>query len=331
MLYMNEGIDKMAATYSVSLAKIIKDQELEVIYSPNDPEDIFVMTSEVNRPGIILTGYNDYFDPLRIQILGWTEIGYLESLNAEIRDEMLDVFLREKPVVLVVTRGLEVKDYLINSCTKYRVPLMSSQGHTSTFLSTLIAYLNVELAPRITRHGVLVEVYGEGVLIVGDSGAGKSETAIELIKRGHRLIADDAVEIRKISEKALIGAPPNNIRHFIELRGIGIINARRIFGMGAVKPSEKINLVIQLEQWDSSKTYDRLGLDMEYTKILDVKVPVNVVPVKPGRNLAVIVETAAMNNRQKKMGYNAANELLHTLGIEDVEPDETELEIWHNS
>lgn len=321
----------MAATYSVSLAKIIKDQELEVVYSPNEPEDIFVMTAEVNRPGIILTGYNDYFDPLRIQILGWTEIGYLESLSPEVRDGKLDVFLKEHPVALVVTRGLEVKDYLIDACKKNKVPLTSSKGHTSTFLSTLIAYLNVELAPRITRHGVLVEVYGEGVLIVGDSGAGKSETAIELIKRGHRLIADDAVEIRKTSEKTLVGAPPNNIRHFIELRGIGIINARRIFGMGAVKPTEKINLVIQLEQWDSSKTYDRLGLDSEYTKILDVKVPVNIVPVKPGRNLAVIVETAAMNNRQKKMGYNAAKELLHTLGIEDVEPDETELEIWHNS
>lgn len=321
----------MAATYSVSLAKIIKDQELEVVYSPNEPEDIFVMTAEVNRPGIILTGYNDYFDPLRIQILGWTEIGYLESLSAEVRAEKLDGFLKEHPVALVVTRGLEVKDYLISACIKHKVPLFSSKGHTSTFLSTLIAYLNVELAPRITRHGVLVEVYGEGILIVGDSGAGKSETAIELIKRGHRLIADDAVEIRKTSEKTLVGAPPNNIRHFIELRGIGIINARRIFGMGAVKATEKINLVIQLEQWDSSKTYDRLGLDSDYTKILDVKIPVNIVPVKPGRNLAVIVETAAMNNRQKKMGYNAAKELLHTLGIEDVEPDETELEIWHNS
>lgn len=321
----------MAATYSVSLAKIIKDHSLEILYTSGNPEDIFVMTAEVNRPGIILTGYRDYFDPMRIQIMGWTEWGYIESLEPSDRAEKLDIFLAEHPVALVVTRELEVKDYLLAACEKHGVPLLRSKMHTSSFLAALIAYLNVELAPRITRHGVLVEVYGEGVLIVGDSGAGKSETAIELIKRGHRLIADDAVEIRRVSENSLVGAPPNNIRHFIELRGIGIINARRIFGMGAVKPTEKINMVIQLEQWDSSKTYDRLGLDAECTTILDIKVPVVTVPVKPGRNLAIIVEVAAMNNRQKKMGYNAAKELLHSLGIEDIEPDETELEIWHNS
>ena len=181
----------------------------------------------------------------------------------------------------------------------------------------MISYLNVELAPRITRHGVLVEVYGEGVLILGDSGVGKSETAVELIKRGHRLIADDAVEIRKVSAKSLVGSAPENIRHFIELRGIGIINARRIFGMGAVKMTEKIDMVVQLEIWDSSKVYDRMGLDNEYTEILGVSVPITVVPVKPGRNLAVIIEVAAMNNRQKKMGYNAARELLHNLNMEE--------------
>lgn len=321
----------MAANYSVSLVKIIKDHDLEILYTPGSTEDIFVMTAEVNRPGIIMTGYRDYFDPMRIQIMGWTEWGYIESLEPHNRAEKLDIFLAEHPVAVVVTRGLEVKDYLLAACEKHGIPLLRSKSDTSSFLAALIAYLNVELAPRITRHGVLVEVYGEGVLIVGDSGAGKSETAIELIKRGHRLIADDAVEIRRVSENTLVGAPPNNIRHFIELRGIGIINARRIFGMGAVKPTEKINMVIQLEQWDSSKTYDRLGLDTEFTTILDVKVPVSTVPVKPGRNLAIIVEVAAMNNRQKKMGYNAAKELLHSLGIEDVEPDETELEIWHNT
>ena len=191
-----------------------------------------------------------------------------------------------------------------------------------------MSYVNVELAPRITRHGVLVEVYGEGIFLVGDSGVGKSETAIELIKRGHRLIADDAVEIRRVSAKSLVGTSPENIRHFIELRGIGIINARRIFGMGAVKVTEKIDMVISLEQWDSSKNYDRMGLENDYTEILGIRVPILTIPVKPGRNLAVIIEVAAMNNRQKKMGYNAAQELLSSLGLDSamLEPTEKKLD-----
>lgn len=215
-------------------------------------------------------------------------------------------------------------------CKKYEVPLLKTQEETSPFLAALIAYLNKELAPRITRHGVLVEVYGEGVLITGESGAGKSEAAIELIKRGHRLIADDAVEIRKISDKTLMGNSPSNIRHFVELRGIGIIDARRIFGMGAVKPSEKIDMVIQLEAWDSTKAYDRLGLDNEYANILDVRVPAITVPITPGRNLAVIVETAAMNNRQKKMGYNAAKDLMISLGMEEMQPQDIEVDVWQS-
>ena len=220
---------------------------------------------------------------------------------------------------------------MIDACEKHDVPLLKTHQETSPFLAALIAELNRELAPRITRHGVLVEVYGEGVLIVGESGAGKSETAIELIKRGHRLIADDAVEIRKVSYNTLEGSSPSNIRHFIELRGIGIINARRIFGMGAVKPKEKIDMVVQLEEWDATKAYDRMGLDNEYTRLLGIKVPVITVPITPGRNLAVIVETAAMNNRQKKMGYNGAKELMHNLGIDDIEPTDKELELWANS
>ena len=204
------------------------------------------------------------------------------------------------------------------SCEKYKVPLLRTSDTTSGFMAALIAYLNVQLAPRITRHGVLVEVYGEGILLLGDSGVGKSETAIELVKRGHRLIADDAVEIRRVSAKSLVGSAPENIRHFIELRGIGIVNARRIFGMGAVKVTEKIDMMIQLEQWDSEKVYDRMGLDNEYADILGIKVPLLTIPVKPGRNLAIIIEVAAMNNRQKKMGYNAAQELMRNLGMSDA-------------
>lgn len=320
----------MSQTYSVSLEKIIEAHELDVVYLPNDASDILITSSEINRPGIVLTGYTDFFDPLRIQILGWTELSFLMNMSDEERTKALGYWLSLKPAAAVITRGLEIPDYFIDACKKYEIPLLKTEKETSPFLAALIAYLNVELAPRITRHGVLVEVYGEGVLITGESGAGKSEAAIELIKRGHRLIADDAVEIRRISDKTLMGNSPSNIRHFVELRGIGIIDARRIFGMGAVKPSEKVDMVIQLEEWDSTKAYDRLGLDNEYAKILDVKVPCITVPISPGRNLAIIVETAAMNNRQKKMGYNAAKDLMVSLGMEDIQPVDKEVEIWQS-
>lgn len=320
----------MSQTYSVSLEKVIENHNLDVVYLPKSAEDILITSAEINRPGIVLTGYTDYFDPLRIQILGWTELGFLLNMNDDERNKALGYWLSLKPAAAVVTRGLEIPEYFADACREYEVPLLKTQEETSPFLAALIAYLNKELAPRITRHGVLVEVYGEGVLITGESGAGKSEAAIELIKRGHRLIADDAVEIRKISDKTLMGNSPSNIRHFVELRGIGIIDARRIFGMGAVKPSEKIDMVIQLEAWDSTKAYDRLGLDNEYANILDVKVPAITVPITPGRNLAVIVETAAMNNRQKKMGYNAAKDLMVSLGMEEIQPEDKEVDIWQN-
>lgn len=321
----------MCHSYSVSLENVIENNNLDIVYLPKSADEILITTAEVNRPGIVLTGYTDYFDPLRIQILGWTEFGFLINMNHEDRIKALGDWLSLRPAAAVVTRGLEIPDYFTDACKTYEVPLLKTQEETSPFLAALIAYLNKELAPRITRHGVLVEVYGEGVLITGESGVGKSEAAIELIKRGHRLIADDAVEIRKISDNSLLGNSPSNIRHFIELRGIGIIDARRIFGMGAVKPSEKIDMVIQLEAWDSTKAYDRLGLDNEYAKILDVKVPAITVPITPGRNLAVIVETAAMNNRQKKMGYNAARDLMKSLGMDEVQPEDKEVDIWQNN
>ena len=255
------------------------------------------------------------------------------------RYESLKRLVETQPPFILITRNLEIPSHLSSLVEEYKVPLLRTGESTSSCMSALISFLGTELAERITRHalapvitrhGVLVDVYGEGVLIVGDSGVGKSETAIELIKRGHRLIADDAVEIRKVSSKTLVGSAPDNIRHFIELRGVGIINARRIFGMGAVKLTEKINMVVQLEPWDSAKVYDRMGLDNDYISIMDIKVPVTVVPVKPGRNLAIIIEVAAMNNRQKKMGYNAARELLHQLGMEEGESKDEELEIWQN-
>ena len=239
--------------YYVTLDKIIENHELEIVFTPKNVKEIKITTSEVNRPGIVLTGYTDYFDPLRIQILGWTEFGFLLNMSDGERQMALGYWLEQHPAAAVVTRGLDIPDYFVDACEEYGVPLLKTKQETSAFLASLIAFLNRELAPRITRHGVFVEVYGEGILIVGESGAGKSETAIELIKRGHRLIADDAVEIRKVSDNTLEGSSPSNIRHFIEVRGIGIINARRIFGMGAVKPKEKIDMVIQFEAWDATK------------------------------------------------------------------------------
>ncbi len=311
----------MAQTYSVSLEKIIRELSLEVIYLPQDGEARQITSAEVNRPGLGLTGYFEYFDSSRIQIIGKGEYGYLEGLSPEVRAANVDALLAHTSSLLVVTRGLEVLPEFVEACQKYEVPLLRSADTTSAFMAALIAFLNVQLAPRVTRHGVLVEVSGEGVLLVGDSGIGKSETAIELVKRGHRLIADDAVEIRRVSSKSLVGSAPENIRHYIELRGIGIVNVRRIFGMGAVKMTEKIDMVVQMEPWDNNKVYDRMGLESEYMDILGITVPMLTIPVKPGRNLAMIIEVAAMNNRQKKMGYNAAHELMQNLGMVDDIPE----------
>lgn len=310
----------MAKLYSVALSKLIADLKLETVYMPDDPDEIMIKTVDVNRPGLQLCGFYDYFDASRIQVFGLSEFAYMEKYTTEERKHFLEKFFSQKVPAVIITRNLEIPEEMVTAANIYNVPLLRTSQPTCDFMSTMIANLKVELAPRITRHGVLVEVYGEGVLLLGESGVGKSETAIELIKRGHRLIADDAVEIRRVSEKTLVGSSPENIRHFMELRGVGIINARRIFGMGSVKMTEKIDMVISLEQWDKSKVYDRMGMEDEQTDIMGIKVPSLRIPVKTGRNLAIIIEVAAMNNRQKKMGYNAAEELLQQLGMVDDVP-----------
>ena len=306
----------MSAKYTVPLSKVMKELSLNVISMPSDPDGILVSSMDVNRPGLELNGFYDYYDTSRIMIFGNAETAFLNSVSSEQRAKVLGEIFSKKPPAAIVARDLKPCPELVEATKANGVPLLSTSETTSTLVAALVSFMNVELAPRITRHGVLVEVYGEGILLVGDSGVGKSETAIELIKRGHRLIADDAVIIRRVSAKTLVGEAPDNIKHFIELRGIGIINARRIFGMGAVKLTENIDMVINLEIWDNQKIYDRMGIDREYTEILGIKVPVLTIPVKPGRNLAIIIEVAAMNNRQKKMGYNAAQELLSNLGMD---------------
>ena len=266
----------------------------------------------------------DFFDNSRIILFGNTENSYLNRFSSEQRFHVIDRLFALQPPAILVTRNIIPYGELMSAAEKYKIPVLRTPEPTSSVSAALVNFMSVELAPRVTRHGVLVEVYGEGLLIVGDSGVGKSENAIELIKRGHRLIADDAVEIRRVSNTSLIGSAPENIRHFIELRGIGIINARRLFGMGSVKLTQKIDMVINLENWDNKKVYDRMGMSNEMTEILGNKVPIVTIPVKPGRNLAVIIEVAAMNNRQRKMGYNAARELFAALGLEY--PDEEEKE-----
>ena len=282
--------------------------KLDKLYYPKDKK-IEIVTADLNRPGLQITGFFDYFDNKRIQVFGMVENTYLSGLTSEERYNSLKRLFEKDISAVILTRSGNASAEMLRLAEEFETPVLRTAQPTSAFTSTLNAYLNVELAPCITRHGVLVELYGQGVLILGESGVGKSETAVELINRGHRLIADDAVEIKKVSSKSLVGFSPDIIRHFIELRGIGIVDVKNIYGMGAVKESEKIDLIIHLEAWEKGKQYDRLGLVDEYTNILGLDIPSLTIPVKPGRNLAVIFEVAAMNNRQKRMGYNAAEEL----------------------
>lgn len=308
----------MTEQYTVPLSKVITEFHLETIVLPDLPENIPISCARVNRPGLLLVGFYDHYEQERLQIIGKVENLYLAQMEEEERNRRLEDFFRSAPVGVIVTTSMEISPVMISLAEKYKVPLLRTQERTSDFMAALIAFLNVQLGPRITRHGVLVEVYGEGILLLGDSGVGKSETAIELVKRGHRLIADDAVEIKRVSATTLVGRAPELIRHYVELRGIGIVDVRRLFGMGAIKESEKIDLVINLETWQEGKMYDRLGLDEQKMDILGIEVPTILIPVRPGRNLSVVIEVAAMNNRQKRMGYNTAEEfnkrLLESMG-----------------
>lgn len=299
--------------YKVNLTQLAREFAFEEVNIPDGVEDIFVRRSDMSRPGLPLAGFYTNFERERIQLLGNMEYAYLTALSPSERFASIDSFLQHHIIALVITSNLEIFPEIIELAKKYNTPVYRTVHETSAIMAALIASLNISLAERVTRHGVLVEVYGEGILILGDSGIGKSETAIELVKRGHRLIADDAVEIKKVSSRTLVGSAPEIIKHYIELRGIGIIDVRRIFGMGSVKDTEKIDLITNFEIWEQGKIYERVGLDTEYTEILGIKIPSVTVPVKPGRNLAVIIEIAAMNNRQKKMGYNTAVEFNNRL------------------
>ena len=299
----------MPDIYTLPLSKIIHDQQFEEVYLPKSADDIMIQSRDVVRPGIELSGYYQYFDPTRIAVFGRAEIAMLYSWKPEKRYIALESYFSQQPPAVIFARGFEPDQDMRSFASRYAVPLLKSQESTSNIIAALVAYLNVELAPRITRHGVLVEVYGEGVLLLGDSGVGKSETAIDLVKRGHRLIADDAVELKRVSDKTLLGSAPEMIRHYVELRGIGVVDIRRLFGMGAVKDTEKIELIIHLEQWEQGKFYERLGMDTEYTELMGIRIPSLTIPVRPGRNLALIIEIATMNMRQKLMGFNTAEEL----------------------
>ena len=303
-----KGVAYMIDTYSVSLSDLVKEFDLKVEYASTDFASIRLTVEDVSRPGIQLAGYFDHFDPMRLQVLGNVEMSYLSRLTAHDRASILDRLFSYKFPALLITRNIAPHPQCLQMAKKHNVTLLRSSEPTSTTVSTIITYLKSALAPRVTRHGVLMEVYGEGVLLTGESGIGKSEAAVELLKRGHRLIADDAVEIKKISGNALVGTAPELIRDYVELRGIGIVNVAKLFGMGAVKIDNQIDLVVNIVPWNTHEVYDRLGLEDQYTEILGVKVPMNTIPITPGRNLAVILEVAAMNNRQRKFGYNPAQE-----------------------
>ncbi len=295
-------------TYSVPLHTVVENMNLEVAYASTDYQSVRLTVEDVARPGLQLAGYFDHYEPMRLQVMGNMEMSYMAKLPPQDRAMVFDRLFSYKLPALLIARGIEPDELCLSMAKKHNITILRSPEPTSNLVSGIITYLKGALAPRITRHGVLVEVYGEGLLLIGDSGIGKSEAAAELLKRGHRLIADDAVEIRKIDNSVLMGTAPELIRNYIELRGIGIINVAKLFGMGAIRQENEINLVVNIVPWKNQEVCDRLGLNEQYMEILGVKIPMNTIPITPGRNLAMILEVAAMNNRQRKMGYNSAQE-----------------------
>lgn len=295
--------------YGVTITEFIDKLGLKNMTPELETDKIVLIHPDINRPALQLTGFFDHFDKDRVQIVGYVEHAYLDKLTPERRREVYDKLISSKIPCLVFSRGMEPEEMVLELCDYYGVPCMVSEKTTSDLMAEVIRWLNVKLAPMISIHGVLVDVFGEGVLIMGESGIGKSEAALELIKRGHRLVSDDVVEIRRVSDETLIGSAPDITRHFIELRGIGIIDVKTLFGVESVKDTQSIDMVIKLEEWDKEREYDRLGMEDLYTEFLGNKVVCHSIPIRPGRNLAIIVESAAVNYRQKKMGYNAAREL----------------------
>ena len=295
--------------YGVTITELIEKLGLRNMTMELDTDAIVLVHPDVNRPALQLTGFFDHFVKDRVQIIGYVEQAYLDKLTRERRHEVYDALISSQIPCLLFSRGMKPEEDVLELCNHYGVPCMVSEKTTSDLMAEVIRWLNVKLAPMISIHGVLVDVFGEGVLIMGESGIGKSEAALELIKRGHRLVSDDVVEIRRVSDETIIGSAPDITRHFIELRGIGIIDVKTLFGVESVKDTQAIDMVIKLEEWDREKEYDRLGMEDQYTEFLGNKVVCHSIPIRPGRNLAIIVESAAVNYRQKKMGYNAAREL----------------------
>ncbi len=320
----------MADDFYVRLSEVIQELSFDVALMPKNPHDVKIKSQTISRLGLELIGSLENFDNTRIMLMGESENHFLANLTSEEIYKSIEAVLSLEPPVLIITHGIEPREEIIAVAKKYNICVITSKDTASEVINELTPFLNIKLAPRITRSGGLINVHGEGILLVGESGVGKSETAIELLKRGHKLIADDLVEIRKIPKNTLVGSAPENIRHFIEVRGIGIINARRIFGIGAVKLNESIDLVVNLSTWQSNKEYDRMGAECTYTEILGVKVPYMDIPVRPGRNLAIIIEVAAMNNRQRKLGYSAARELFINLGMPSPNAQKEKIEkcIW---
>ena len=295
--------------YGVTITELITKMKMKNVLPEIDTDKVVLSPPDVNRPALQLTGFFDHFDRERVQIIGYVEQAYINTLPREVRVERYDKLLSSEIPCVVYSRGQEPDEDMQDLCLHYQVPLMVSDKSTSDLMAEVIRWLKVKLAPCISIHGVLVDVFGEGVLIMGESGIGKSEAALELIKRGHRLVSDDVVEIRKVSDATLVGSAPDITKHFIELRGIGIIDVKSLYGVDSVKDTQNIDMVIKLEDWDKDKEYDRLGLEDRYTEFLGNQVVCHNIPIRPGRNLAIIVESAAVNYRQKKMGYNAAQEL----------------------